>query len=97
MRAVRGLRREAPCGSVALVRTMGCCSAGGGAEPAPHQREAVETPLHANFGVELHGLSAADPGASTAIADALARHGLVLLRAQHLLTPQQQFDLVLRM
>lgn len=57
-----------------------------------------ETALHANFGVELHGLSAAtDPAATTVIADALARHGLVLLRGQHSLTPQQQFDLVLSM
>lgn len=78
--------RETPSGIVVMI---GICSAAG----HPHR----ETPLHPNFGVQLHGLSATDPATTAAIADALMRHGLVLLRAQHNLTPQQQLELVLRM
>ena len=57
-----------------------------------------ETPLHAHFGAELHLAAPLDPraaGVVDAVADALLRHGMVLVRGQTALTAQEQFELVL--
>ena len=83
-------RRDGGGGCTERLLLLGCCSTASPGGFAPRV-----TPLQPHFGVELHGVSAADPQAPALVADALERHGLVLLRGQHDLTPAQQFNLVL--